>query len=891
MVDQLLARPQYGEKWGRHWLDVVRYADSNGYERDTYKPGVWRYRDWVIGAFNRDLPYDDFIRHQLAGDEVAPGDLDALVATGFHRLGLWDDEPADRLQQRYDILDGVADTTARTFLGMSMGCARCHDHKVDPIPQADYYRWLAFFHNVKDMNNKGGDMVELREDEAAHAREVAARRAEEGRLQQRIHGFETRVRAAVERGKEEAAATDMVEVEYRFYRDTFEKLPDFDGLRHEDEGVIEANLFDLSVATRNDAIGFVFTSKLIVPRAGAYTFTLDSADGSRLRVGDRTLIDHDGRHGIGSPKTAEIELPRGSVDLRVDYFNHSGPNLLDLTWRGPGVPERPLSRSGWASGTVLVADGRDGGSDWRYTTETPPGNWMMPDFDASGWKTGRSGFGRRGTPAIEVRTEWHGPGIWLRRELDLAAVPWNLSLSFFHDEDAVLYLNGEQLGEFKGYVAAYRQQGLPGPWKKVIKPGRNVIALRCRQTRGGQGVDLGLSVGGPPKRKAVETDIRELMAREGRAVLGGEFADYEAAVKELEALRKRPLKARSTKVFAVRENGPKAPETFVLGRGNPRAKGEKVEPGFPSVLGADPPPAPNPTGTSSGWRTVLADWIASPDNKLTGRVMVNRVWQHHFGRGLSADPSDFGRIGSGVTHPELLDWMAHRFAHELGWSIKDLHRLIMGSETYAMSSRGREDGLAADPANELLWRFNMRRLTAEEVRDSLVGLTGRLNLKMGGEGFYSRLPAAVLATSSTGKGKWGDSSEEERNRRAVYIRVRRSLLDPLLTAFDQADTDNPCPVRFSTTVPTQSLTMFNSEFVNDKAAAFAKRLRAESDDPAVRVRRAFELAFARPADDELLRDGLAALKDLEAQPDIDAETAFDHFCLMVVNLNEFLFLD
>ena len=506
LVDRLLGSPHYGEKWGRHWLDLVRFAETNGYERDSAKPFAWRYRDYVIDAFNRDKPYDQFIREQLAGDEIDPGSAAALIATGFYRLGIWDDEPADRPLARYDGLDGIISTTGQVFLGMTVNCARCHDHKVDPIPQKDYYRLLAFFQDIVDPNAK---------------------------------------------------------------------------------------------------------------------------------------------------------------------------NLRKIT-------------------------GKDGSR----------------------------------------------------------------------------------------------------------------IDVMC-------------------------------VAERGRR------------------------------------------ETHVLLRGNPNAIGEQVEPGVPGVLEAVPPTFVN----GPGKRTDLADWLADRRNPRTARVIANRIWQYHFGRGIVPTPNDFGGLGEPATHPELLDWLAAELA-DGGWRLKPLHRLIVLSSAYRMASHGSKAGLAADPANHWYWRFPMRRLTAEEVRDSILAVSGCLNLKAGGPSIYPPIPREVMAGQSVPGQGWSTSPPAEAARRSIYVHIKRSLLVPILATHDAADTDLSCPVRYTTTVPTQALGLLNGEFANEQAAKFADRLsREEPNDLAAQVRRAIRLTTGRePAPSEVNGD-VAFIKELVNVSRLDARSALTDYCLLALNANAFLYLD
>jgi hypothetical protein len=541
LVDRLLASPHYGEKWGRHWLDLVRFAETNSYERDNPKPNAWRYRDYVIRSFNADKPYDRFLREQLAGDELPDADVDAVIATGFYRLGIWDDEPTDREQARYDGLDDIVTTTGQVFLGLTVDCARCHNHKIDPIPQQDYYRLLAFFQNI-------------------------------------------------------------------------------------------------------------------------------------------------------------------------NHFNNGGPT-----------------------------------DEMQVTTD------------------------EAGRPIL-------GPLGFVRSKLS----------------------------------------------------------------------------GG--RRKPPTTDT----------------------------------------VLCVTERGNQAPDTFVLRRGNPAVRGEKVEPGFPRVLTTKTPllPQPRPGAKTSGRRTVLADWLASAENPLTARVMVNRLWQHHFGRGIVRSPNNFGLQGDRPTHPELLDWLAAEFIAS-GWRLKPLHRLIVTSNAYRMSSATNAEARAADPTNDLFWRFDMRRLSAEEIRDTILSVGGKLNARMCGPGVYVELPAEVLAGQSQPGYGWGKSPPEEQNRRSIYIHVKRSLLTPILDGFDIAETDRSSPVRFSTTQPTQALAMLNSDFLNKQAAVLAARLQREKGTHLIshQVRRALSLAVQRPPQESEIRRGVALIEALTNEDGASAEDALRYFCLLVLNLNEFIYLD
>lgn len=600
VVDRLLASPQYGEKWGRHWLDLVRYAETNSYERDGVKPNAWRYRDYVIAAFNQDKPYDQFLIEQLAGDELAPRTPERLIATGYYRLGLWDDEPADPEQALYDDLDDIANTTGQTFLGLTVGCARCHDHKIDPLPQKDYYRFLANFAGVTRYGGKYGGPnqrpIVPEAEQKKYADAVAVQRAQEQAVKDEASAIEKKV------------AGDLSPVEKEEWR----------------------------------------------------------TDAAR-------------------PAILQKRVP--ALLTQADYD--------------------------------------------RYTV------------------------------------------------------------------------------------------------------------LREERTK-------------------------------------------------LEASRPAALAS----ALAVSEVRPAPRPTHILLRGNPHVPGHEVTPGFPSVLSApEPTIAPPAGGESSGRRLALARWIASKDNPLTARVMANRLWQYHFGRGIVRSSSNFGFGGDKPTHPELLDWLASEFVAR-GWRMKPIHRLILLSSTYRMSSQAQPRALAKDPTNDLLWRYDMRRLQAEEVRDSILAANGSLNSKSSGPSVYPPIPQAVLAGQSRPGEGWGKSPAEDQRRRSVYIFVKRSLITPLLASFDGPETDFTCPSRFATTQPTQALGMINGEFANEQARVFAAYLKRQAGpDPAAQVKLALWRTLQRPPTQSEIKRGVALMAALQKQDHVRPDDALSQFCLVALNLNEFLYLD
>ena len=615
-----------------------------------------------------------------------------------------------------------------------------------------------------------------------------------------------------------------------------------------------------------------------MPQSGEYVFHLESTEGARLLLDGKRVIDRPDK--VTHTAEGKAALSAGLVPIRLEYFNTYSTPQLCLTWQGPGVERRPLTDD--AGGTPLVTDSRQAGNKWRYTTETPRRGWTQARFDDADWSAGPGGFGRRGTPGAVVRTNWHTEEIWLRKAFTVEKLPSSLALDIHHDDDVEVYLNGRPVFQAKGYLVAYRRVALDGRALKLLRTGENVLAVHCRQTTGGQYVDVGLVADG-------RVDLLPLVREHGEAVLGAEGVKQFFGLRaELFALRKAKPSEVGLEVMSVSEREPMT--TRLLIRGNPHAPGDVVTPGVPEVLGGEAPKVAK-TSQSSGKRLALARWLTDAKNPTTARAMVNRLWQFHFGRGLCPTPSDFGKLGELPTHPDLIDYLAAEFVKG-GWEIKRMHRLLMLSAAYQMGSKGDPEALAKDPANNLFWRFNLRRLTAEEVRDTMLAASGRLTRRMGGPGVFPTIPPEVLAGQSRPGDGWGKSPPEEASRRSVYVHVKRSLLVPILQNHDLADTDSSCAVRYVTTVPTQALGMLNGQFTNEQAALFAERLLAEAPGGLEQqVRRAIRLTTGRaPRADEVKKD-VAFVKELQAEEGLGAKAALTAYCLLALNANEFIFLD
>lgn len=751
LIDRLLDSDQYGEKWARHWLDLVRYAETNGYERDSRKNLIWKYRDYVIRSFNQDKPFDRFIMEQLAGDELKNRTPESIIATGFYRLGVWDDEPADRELARYDYMDDILRTTSETFLGMTIGCARCHDHKIDPVAQRDYYSLLSFFSDISPHGGGSANHVSIEtpEERAAFDNKVADKLALETRLKKEIEQIESD-----------------------------------------------------------------FVAKL------------------------------------------KKEKPEINIDDQ------------------PKLP---------ANG-ILLSNSVKKGQQWEYTFKKPEGNWFDIAFDDSGWKKGEGGFGSNGTPGSHVRTQWRTNNIWLRKDFRLASVPGQLSLHIIHDENAEVYLNGRKIAAVNGYRADFLKIDVTEKAQDVLQTGRNTLAVHCKQTAGGQYIDVQLST----DRSATPNFV--FLKKYGEEILGKQKLDRWNLIRQQYGKSiEQKLKFKTDFAMAVAERGRN--KTWILGRGSPQNKGEEVGPAFPQILNPPKVKIESKKGPTTGKRKRLAEWIASPENPMTAKVMINRIWQFHFGNGLVRSSSDFGFQGTPPTHPELLDWLAKEFTSS-GWKIKKIHKLIMMSSTYQMSSAPNKVALEKDPTNNWLWRYNLRRLTAEEIRDSILAVSGDLNLKMYGSFTFPKLPREVLATSSTPGSVWGNSPLEEANRRSIYIHVKRSMRMPLLESFDSPDPDTTCSVRVSTTVPTQALGMLNSQFMNEQAQRFSDRLEKEHPgNTRMQIKSAIRLTTSREAQADEIDADLKFIQELVSEEKLDQKKAMQNYCLMILNTNEFFYID
>jgi len=699
LIDRLLASNHYGERWGRNWLDVARYADSSGFEYDITVANGWRYRDYVIKAFNEDKPYDRFIIEQLAGDELDRPTFDSLTATTFYRIG-----PRVRFREknypsyRYDYMDDMVRTTFQGFMGLSVNCAHCHDHKFDPITRMDYYRSVAAFWGYVDYDHR----LVPKEQADRYERTKKELETEITPLQQEIARIEKPYR---EKQRE------------RQIQDALKKFPE-----------------DIQIAIKTPEDKRTTGQKLLVAQvlinpedANPDTIVADldaSAKSKALNKANQVFGAADEYSGRGLQLSPGDEAKRKELRAKIEAIEVRLPEPLP------------------------VADGvRDG--DYR----------LQPDG------LGDSTIPGTGRPTYDVKCCY-----------------------------------------------------IPQPGQKYEVP--------------------------PLYFAAAGDDIK-----------------YNSS-------------------------------TF------------PVQPGFLSVLAnGTPPPATHPPNRpdypTSGRRRALAEAIASQDNPLTARVMVNRIWGWHFGRGIVATPGNFGKMGMLPSHPELLDWLATEFVRQ-GWSIKQMQRLIMTSETYKMASAFYQPtDLEQDPTDVYLWRFPVQRLEGEIIRDAMLDASGDLNLQAGGPPFFPSIPVSVRANQP--RGTWELTKEgPDTWRRSVYAYVKRGLKYPMFEVFDLPDLNTTCERRAVSTVPTQALTMLNNEFMLIQADHFAQRVwKQAGDNPEEQVKAMYAIALSRAPTRSELESNLAFLKKQRDSETVGSSAlsqdkaslaALTDLAHVTLNLNEFAYI-
>ncbi len=797
LLDRLLASPHYGERWARHWLDVARYTESQGFEYDRIRPNAWHYRDYVIQSFNADKPYNIFVQEQIAGDVRnfnTPGaeiNADGIVATSLLVCGPWDqagNSQANLTQKkitREEEMEDLVSVIGQSFLGMTVNCARCHSHKYDPISHEDYYRFKAIFEGVRHG-----------ESAITPKKEQAERKKRQSVLQQQLAESEKQI-AAYEQQSRQAAVAKLtsptkVITPQPLARWTFEGEPQ--------------NKYG---AMHGELVGgaSISNGRLVLKGNGQYLRTKPLAQDVREKTLEAWLYLPTLKQGAGSAITLEA-----------------------------------------ANGSTFDAI-------------------VFAERQANKWVAGSNSF---------VRTRDLTAPLEESKPADLI----HLAIVYAVDNTITVYRNGKQYGE------AYKQGEL-----HTYLAGDARVLLGLRHTGVGNGsLQAEIQAAALYSRSLTPKEIQQSFTAGPQ---GGPLLTQDQLLAELSVAERQQylaLKVQATKLRADLQAVPlveysytgtrKQPElTHRLLRGNVTTPAEVVAPRALSIIKL-PDSQFNlaPDAPESERRIKLGKWLVDPKHPLTARVMVNRLWHYHFGRGLVETPNDFGFNGARPTHPELLDWLAAEFVEgKPAWSIKRMHKLIMLSSTYQQASHFHEKPATIDSENTLLWRFKPRRLEGEIIRDTMLSVSGELNRKTGGPSFK---PFTVQSFNSDFY-EPKDMVGLEYNRRSIYRMHVNSGKSAMMDSLDCPDPSIKTPARRVTTTPLAALALMNNSFVQRQAKSLAERVAKQSKgDDRKSIAMAYELVFGRPV----------TASELAQSAQLVSDHGLQTLCWALLNASEFMYV-
>jgi hypothetical protein len=803
LIDRLLESKSYGERWARHWMDVARFAESHGYEQDYDRPHAYHYRDFLIRALNSDMPYNQFVQWQLAGDELAPDEPLALMATGFLGAGVFPTQLTETEFEstRYDELDDMVTTTGVAFLGLSVGCARCHDHKFDPFPTKDYYRMAATF--TRTIRSE----IDVDLDSAGNVERKQKWQTDLAKLEKELADYDTR------------QTTEAFKKWLAKYEPTGDVGP---------WDLLVLNSVVSSAGTQFEIVNGAALAKSGPPNKEVISVVtrmpLQSLRAIRLEALTHSSFP---RKGPGRAANGNFALGDFKVSA-VSLKSKAKPQQLKF------ASARATHQQNTSSLSVAASIDND---------------------PVSGWAVDAGGIGKDQAAIFELAEPF------------VSDTPIELTITLTLNHPNAKHT----LGHFRLSVTSQAQ----------VKP----------------------SVGQPKlSRTLVESLVKAKQTQDPKS---SEWKQASEFFRSIDPLRQSLL----AKIAAHRNNGPKTektkvmvsseglphmkhhadgrgyphfyPQTHVLSRGDVNQKQEVAEPGFLQVV--------SPAGaTTSTWqvakpanwtrttyqRASLANWMTDTKQgagQLAARVMVNRVWQHHFGRGIVGTPNDFGFQGDRPTHPELLDWLANEFITG-GWKLKKLHRLIMTSSVYMQNGDFDESRAKIDRANLYYWRRASRRLEAEAIRDSMLQIAGQLDNKMFGPG----------------------TLDQNMKRRSVYFFIKRSKLIPSMMLFDWPEHLVSIGQRGNTTIAPQALMFMNSPQGRSSAKALASLLSTTSTAEA--VSEAYFRTFGRgpTADESELAVSFLAqqTKLYTSQKRSGADlVAMTDLCQLLFGMNEFVYID
>lgn len=916
LIDRLLGSEHYGERWARHWLDITRFAESNGYAFDGDRPNAWHYRDFVIRALNSDLPYDEFVRLQIAGDlltdinvqssEEAQLAVNTIAATGFLVAGPYTTQQTqkERERSRYEQLDDIVNTLGTAFLGLTVGCSRCHSHKFDPLPQDDYYQLASCFAEVGFSNTGVNTQPETfagRKQAFAKAHQplVAARTAYEKESLPALFEAWRANEVKTGHGSGETVTFDDWHHVGPFAGDSFEAAFN-EPYGPEAEIDLAATFNDGALkwtpqpSWKDGVVHNPFTGDNTAhyiyrtfesPVAQSLSLSLGSDDAVKVWVnGEQVLAKLVGRGAAPGQETTQVPINQGTNQLLMKIVNGGGLSGF------------------YFAGTPLVPQELPTFGPWHHVGPFPAANFNVafaeafpPEYDTDLNRTLQNGALKWTAQPEWKDAEAHNDKLsgtncanYLYRVIE-SEVPQVLQLSLGSDDGIKLWVNGREFlaNKVGRNVAAAGQENLAIP----LAAGRNELLMKIVNGGGATGFYFASSSTQTPSDLAEilklapdqwnEEQKKKLV--EWHQGFDAQWLQLNLLVSRHEAQRPKP---DMTEVFAARKRGSTYQfgddtyKVYHLRRGNADNKEAPAEPGFLQVLTSDEEAVnqwladPQDANQSRASRLAVADWLTDADQgagHLLARVMVNRLWHYHFGRGIVATPSDFGTRGEKPSHPLLLDWLATELIRA-DWQLKPIHKLILTSATFMQAGEVTESGRQHDPENLLLWRRNARRLEAEVIRDSLLAVSGALDSSMYGKG--------TLDVSST--------------RRSVYFTVKRSQLIRILQLFDAPGTMQGIGAREESTVAPQALTLLNSPIIRDFATKLAARIAYPDASLDEMIDQAYMIALARPATSE---ERLAMTAFIEQQQESrgteeDAgRLTMRDFCHLLLCTNEFVYID
>ncbi len=771
LIDRLLASPRYGERWGRHWLDVVRYTESDGFEHDKFRPHAWRYRDYVIDSFNADKPYNRFVTEQLAGDVLQPVTRGGLVATGFLVAGPWDEvqyvaaSQTERKRAHEEQMAEILGTISQTFFAMTVDCARCHDHKFDPFPQTDYYSMKAAFDGV---DHSQGRTVGNRS--ILTAAEKQQRAADIAPVNQKIKQLQSQIAAIENQLPQPATLADPKRISESLVPGKFDKA-------------LNTKVNTASLPSRSVYHEPPFTVECFAKLNSKAAFNVLVANNLKSSAAHWEIYSFAGEGDFSAylpgykPNTV-----RSGVNITDGKFHYLAMQFdgkqLRLYVDAKLVKEETLTRQ---AGTNDV--GR------LYFGGYPP-HKIGCDGVLDEVRISRGIRSVNGVPPGPLAADEETLGLWRFDKLEN--------------------------NQFANFVPA--------------QSGKDARQLNA-------------------ERQALSAHLQQIQQELKSHVIPLAYVGY----------RNQP------------------PPTHLLLRGDLKTPGpEVIAAGFSAIKKPSPNFGLSSKSAEGSRRLKFAEWATSLEHPLTARVIVNRVWQYHFGKGLVKTPSDFGFNGGLPSHPELLDWLATDFVRH-GWSIKHLHRRIMQSAAYQQSSAGNQRAAELDPDNRFLWKFSPRRLEGETVRDVLLAVSEELNHQIGGPSFQP----FTVTVFNTHFYHLFDSEKSQYNRRTVYRANVMTGRSPLLDAFDCPAPSISAPKRRSTTTPQQALALMNDSFVLRQAERLATRTQETvGEDLGEQVQHIYRRAIGRMPTKHEVADMVTLIK----------EHGLKTACWVVMNSSEFLYL-